>query len=181
MFYGHFQESIKGPDDPVLLENVNPEAFDAAMRYSYFFLTKSLCKQNHKAKTRQQPFLLFRFIYGSDKDFKDALVAVDVYKFAHEMQLDNLVASAGKYLHDVSPDNLIPVYNLFTLTSNEEGLKNCREVGYVLIYFVNLLLVDKKVKAPHLFPENMPTCNCSSEFKVLVLNYKRDHSRCARA
>jgi hypothetical protein len=45
------------------------------------------------------------------------------------MQLDNLVADAGKYLHDVGPDNLIPVYNLFALTSNEEGLKNCREVS----------------------------------------------------
>jgi uncharacterized protein (DUF608 family) len=71
----------------------------------------------------------FRYIYGSNKEFKDASVAVDVYKFAHEMQLDNLVADAGKYLHDVGPDNLIPVYNLFALTSNEEGLKNCREVS----------------------------------------------------
>jgi hypothetical protein len=32
MFYGHFQESKKGPDDPVVLEYVHPTAFDATMR-----------------------------------------------------------------------------------------------------------------------------------------------------
>jgi hypothetical protein len=61
--------------------------------------------------------------------FKDASIGVEVYNFAHEMQLDNLVADAGKYLLDAGPDNLIPVYNLFALTANEEGLKNCRRVS----------------------------------------------------
>lgn len=70
-----------------------------------------------------------RYIYGSEKEFKDASVAVEVYEFAHEMQLDSLVADAGRYLHDVGPDNLIPVYNLFTLTANKQGLENCRMVS----------------------------------------------------
>lgn len=74
----------------------------------------------------------FRYIYGSTKDFINATLAVEVYKFAHEMQLDNLVADAGKYLYDVGPDNLIPVYNLFTLTENQQGMENCRMVSSYL-------------------------------------------------
>jgi hypothetical protein len=45
------------------------------------------------------------------------------------MQLDNLVADVGTFLYDVGPDNLIPVYNLFALTQNEQGLEHCRRVS----------------------------------------------------
>jgi hypothetical protein len=71
----------------------------------------------------------FRYIYGCKKEFYDASFAVEIYKFAHQMQIDNLVSDVGKFFYDVSPDKLIPVYNLFSLTNNEKGLDNCRIVS----------------------------------------------------
>jgi hypothetical protein len=38
MFHGHWQESKKEPHDSILMENVNPEAFDVAMRYVVMFI-----------------------------------------------------------------------------------------------------------------------------------------------
>jgi BTB/POZ domain len=33
MFFGHFKEVKMGPDEPILLERVDPEVFDCTMRY----------------------------------------------------------------------------------------------------------------------------------------------------
>ncbi|XP_059486599.1 BTB/POZ domain-containing protein 2-like isoform X2 [Neocloeon triangulifer] len=100
MFHGNFAEANKGPDDEIKIDDTEPMAFDAAMR----------------------------FVYGRRVDFVNDLIAAQVYKFANMWQIQNLMDAADLYLKEPSPGNVAFVYEIFKQAGNQKGLGRCMEV-----------------------------------------------------
>ncbi|XP_059468357.1 BTB/POZ domain-containing protein 1-like [Neocloeon triangulifer] len=101
MFYGYFQEANKGPDDEILIDDSEPEVFDAAMR----------------------------FIYGRQIEvFTIEDIAAKVYKFGNKWQIGSLVKASERFLVEPSPENVALIYDIFKMVGNEVGAKRCLKV-----------------------------------------------------
>ncbi|XP_059478998.1 uncharacterized protein LOC132198790 isoform X2 [Neocloeon triangulifer] len=100
MFYGDFVEASKTPDDEIVIDDTLPAVFETAMR----------------------------FVYGRKMDFKNEVIAAQVYKFANKWQIISLMDAADLYLEKVSPENVAFVYDIFKECGNKEGLERCMKV-----------------------------------------------------
>jgi hypothetical protein len=54
---------------------------------------------------------------------------MDVYKFAHEMQIDCLMTALDEFLFkNISAISVMEVYEFYKLIDHSVGLKTCKEV-----------------------------------------------------
>lgn len=68
-----------------------------------------------------------RFVYGREKNFKKTSLAVQVYRFAHEMQIDLLLKEVEKFIIDrLSAASVFAAFDLFKFVDNETGLEECK-------------------------------------------------------
>lgn len=74
--------------------------------------------------------LISRFVYGRLRDeFKDISVGVELYKFSNYMQIDKLTKELEKIFEEGSTsDILFAVFDLYSMLSNESGLKRLKKV-----------------------------------------------------
>jgi hypothetical protein len=83
-------------------------------------------------------------VYGKLTDFKDVSFAVEVFKFAHEMQLDYLANELIKFIRvNVKPSEVFATYDFFKKMDSSAGLKVCSEVNILpktLIYLPLLII-----------------------------------------
>jgi hypothetical protein len=71
-----------------------------------------------------------RNVYGKLTDFKDVPFAVQLFKFAHEMQLDYLANDLIKFIRvNVKPGEVFATFDLFKGLDSSAGLKVCSEVN----------------------------------------------------
>jgi hypothetical protein len=70
-------------------------------------------------------------VYGKLRDFKDVPFAVEVFKFAHEMQLDYLANDLIDFIKvEVKPDKVFATYDFFIKMDSDAGLKVCSKVNF---------------------------------------------------
>jgi hypothetical protein len=68
-----------------------------------------------------------RFAYGREKQFKDTSLAVQVFRFAHEMQMDLLVEEAEKFIVDsLKAADVFAAFELFKFFNKQDGLQKCK-------------------------------------------------------
>jgi hypothetical protein len=60
---------------------------------------------------------LHRFIYGEDKNFGKASLAIEVYRFAVEMQLKALMAAVVWHFENLEPILCCPLMNSSEMSS----------------------------------------------------------------
>jgi hypothetical protein len=82
-------------------------------------------------------------VYGQKKEFKNVTLAMDVYKFAHEMQIDCLMTALDEFLFkNISAISVLEVYEFYKLIEHSVGLKTCKEVcnfkHTLFLYFFTL-------------------------------------------
>jgi hypothetical protein len=58
-------------------------------------------------------YLSIRFIYGKDTDFGKASQAIEVYRFADEMQLKVLMAAVVRHFENLDPKHVLASYEFF--------------------------------------------------------------------
>jgi hypothetical protein len=72
---------------------------------------------------------ILRFVYGREKHFKDTSLAVQVFRFAHEMQIELLVQEAEEFIIDsLDAVCVFAAFDLFKFLENEAGLQKCKEM-----------------------------------------------------
>ena len=59
-------------------------------------------------------------------------LAVEVYKFAHKMQINQLIDKLDDYFKAASPSDVFSIFDLYKFLAHEAGLESCRKV--CLIY-----------------------------------------------
>ena len=72
--------------------------------------------------------LFSRFVYGQVKDFKSTAFVIQLYKFAQEMQIDNLKDELVEFFKQTKSSEIFSVFDLYQMTSNQVGLENCKLV-----------------------------------------------------
>lgn len=71
----------------------------------------------------------FRFIYGQRRGLWSVDLAIDIYKFAHEMQIPSVMQTANEVLKTIMEASAaLRVYSLFLDLDNKEGLLICKKV-----------------------------------------------------
>jgi hypothetical protein len=71
-------------------------------------------------------------VYGCEEDFKTKSIsfAIQVYKFADEMQIEGLTTKLSEFLgHPTSALDVFATFDLFYMTNNGPGLETCKRVG----------------------------------------------------
>jgi hypothetical protein len=71
-------------------------------------------------------------VYGRAEDFKTKSIsfAIQVYKFANEMQIDGLTTKLSEFLgQPTSALDVFATFDLFYVTNNRPGLESCKKVG----------------------------------------------------
>jgi hypothetical protein len=66
-------------------------------------------------------------VYGRKEEFKNADEAIEVYKFAHKMQIDCLKTSLDKFLSRRA--SVLQLYELYRFIGHDAGLANCEGVN----------------------------------------------------
>jgi hypothetical protein len=76
-------------------------------------------------------------VYGRAEDFKtkSASFAVQVFKFAHEMQIDALAKKLSDSFETPSALDVFATFDLFCTTKNQPGLDRCKKVGDYSFHF----------------------------------------------
>lgn len=68
-------------------------------------------------------------MYGRVRnEFKDISVGVELYKFSNYMQIDKLTKELEKIFEEGSTSDIFAVFDLYSMLSNEPGLKRLRKV-----------------------------------------------------
>lgn len=70
-----------------------------------------------------------RFLYGQMKEIKDVQLAVEVFKFAHEMQINSLMHAVIESFKAIGADDVLPFYALCTRLEHQRGLEMCKTVS----------------------------------------------------
>lgn len=76
-------------------------------------------------------------MYGREKDFKSVDFGLKVFKFADEMQIDDLIKELDKFfkssMKKLSPDmNIFPIFDLYNLLEYKQGVNWCMQVCFLL-------------------------------------------------
>jgi hypothetical protein len=75
-------------------------------------------------------------VYGQRKEFKNVDVAVDMYSFAHAMQIDCLTSALNEYLsNECSATSVLKIYELYKSIDHDIGLAACKKVTDYSQYF----------------------------------------------
>jgi hypothetical protein len=86
-------------------------------------------------------------VYGCEEDFKTKSIsfAIQVYKFANEMQIDGLTTKLSEFLgQPTSALDVFATFDLFYMTNNRPGLESCKKVGVLLFSRKSLLMKKSK-------------------------------------
>jgi hypothetical protein len=69
-------------------------------------------------------------VYGRADDYekKDVSFAVQVYKFAHEMQIEALSKQLTEFFKQPSALDVFAIFDLFCTSDNQLGLERCKKV-----------------------------------------------------
>lgn len=76
-------------------------------------------------------------------EFQSVPLAVKVYKFAHKMQINQLMEKLDEYFKAASPSDVFSIYDFYKIVGNEAGLDTCRKVCpyYTLTHSVNFTIL----------------------------------------
>jgi hypothetical protein len=79
-------------------------------------------------------------VYGRADDFekKGVSFAVQVYKFAHEMQIDALTKQITEFFKQPSALKVFAIFDLFCASDNQPGLDRCKKVRFVCVSLAKL-------------------------------------------
>jgi len=99
-------------------------------------------------------------MYGRQADFKSTTLAIEVYHFADEWQIDHLAKAAGTFLEKTATlDEILPVFALFNSLGQEAGISRSLEVLYffysLCIVFLELTCYMSKYFTSKLFPPKL--------------------------
>jgi hypothetical protein len=86
-------------------------------------------------------------VYGCEEDLKTKSIslAIQVYKFADEMQIDGLTTKLSEFLgQPTSALEVFATFDLFYMTSNGPRLESCKRVG--ALFFQRDLLINEEIK-----------------------------------
>jgi hypothetical protein len=74
-----------------------------------------------------------RFVYGRLWNIWDLKCSIDIFKFAHEMQIDSLLLRLEDYFAGVPADQVMAVVDLLKMTGVQNGdlLAHCKMVVYI--------------------------------------------------
>ena len=87
------------------------------------------CLQFTKVKFMRALKFVPRYIYGRVKEFKNASFGAEVYKFAHEMQIDSLTEDLGKFFEGTKAPEMFSIFDLLLrLDGNQTALETCKQV-----------------------------------------------------
>jgi hypothetical protein len=69
-------------------------------------------------------------MYGRAKEFKDVKFSMDVFRFAHEMQLTSLMQSINEYLakSQINASDALEIFHVCMRTDNQQCLEICKQV-----------------------------------------------------
>jgi len=71
-----------------------------------------------------------RYIYGNIQEFGSPSLAVQVYRFAHEMKIVALMAKVERFLKIyATPTDIFEVIELYKATENADGLIHAWKVS----------------------------------------------------
>jgi hypothetical protein len=71
-------------------------------------------------------------VYGHVKEFKNASFGAEVYKFAHEMQIDWLIQDLIKFFKGIKASEIFPIFDLYLrLNGNQMALESCQQVCFI--------------------------------------------------
>jgi hypothetical protein len=72
---------------------------------------------------------LCRFLYGREKEFVSISFSVEIYKFAHEMQIKSLMVVLDKYFKDeANASDIFTVFDMYQTLNDNEGVAWCKKV-----------------------------------------------------
>jgi len=69
------------------------------------------------------------------KDFKTTAFGVQLYKFAQEMQIDNLTDELVEFFKETKSSEIFALFDLYHSTGNQVGLENCKGVRKCSIFY----------------------------------------------
>lgn len=58
-------------------------------------------------------------MYGQVSDFKSVLFGIEVYKFAHEMQIVSLTAALDDFFNEPEASDVFAIFNIYQMLSNQ--------------------------------------------------------------
>jgi hypothetical protein len=68
-------------------------------------------------------------VYGQKREFKDVMFAMEVYRFAHEKQIDCLMTALDDYLtKTISATTVLEAYEFYTSIEHAAGQNTCKLV-----------------------------------------------------
>jgi hypothetical protein len=89
--------------------------------------TYNYCFKNVRKKLIYSCFP--RYLYGREKEFENASFGAEVYKFAHEMQIDSLTEDLGKFFEGTEASEIFAIFDLYLrLDGNQTVLETCKQV-----------------------------------------------------
>lgn len=71
------------------------------------------------------------------KDFECVPFGIQLYKFAHEMQIELLLQALDNFFKEPNAEDVFLIFNLYQLLDDDFGLKRCKKVW---LYFIFKLL-----------------------------------------
>jgi len=86
-------------------------------------------------------------VYGRAEDFKTKSIsfAIQVYKFANEMQIDGLTTKLSEFLgQPTSALDVFATFDLFYVTNNRPGLESCKRVSASFFKEISILMKKSK-------------------------------------
>jgi hypothetical protein len=68
-------------------------------------------------------------VYGHVKEFKNASFGAQVYKFAHEMQINLLIQDLSNFFKGIKAAEIFSIFHLcLSLNGNQMALESCKQV-----------------------------------------------------
>lgn len=70
-------------------------------------------------------------MYGAVKDFKSVALGIQVFKFAHEMQIDSLLMTddiVEFFKENQDASDIFSIFDLYHKYDNQLGIEACKEV-----------------------------------------------------
>jgi len=80
---------------------------------------------------------IFRYVYGGEADFKNVLFGIQIYKFAHNTQINSLMNKGLiQFFGDkIKTSNCFAIFKVFHFYGDKLGLELCKEVRvFVMLY-----------------------------------------------
>jgi hypothetical protein len=68
------------------------------------------------------------------KEFRNASFGAEVYKFAHEMQIESLTEDLGNFFEGTKAPEIFAIFDLYLrLDGNQTALETCKQVFILTI------------------------------------------------